>query len=290
MRSLPLLAALAAALSFSTGALAQTASTPVATVESASSAVPPATDVDSAAADAFTVHHLPVAFDGIVTRRLNATPDVFETYSTLARAQLTQANVSLDHDQFVVVADRNPNVQAAFVFVMGPGGVLPVGATPVSTGRSGQKDHFYTPVGVFANTVENPSFRAQGTKNSNGFRGYGRKGMRIWDFGWQTADKAWGKREPREIRFQMHATDPDLAEPKLGHPASQGCVRVSAGFNEFVDHYGVLDADYLGAEAQGQHLWVLPKERVATGLAGRYLVVVDSGVTERPEWDAQVRK
>jgi len=286
MRSLPLLAALAAALSFSAGSMAQTASAPAATVELASSTVSPAT----ATADASLVQHLPAEFDGIVTRRLDATPDVFETYGALAQEQLTQAKVAIDHDEFVVVADRNPNVQAAFVFVMGPGGVHPIGATPVSTGRSGQKDHFYTPVGVFANTLENPSFRAQGTKNSNGFRGYGRKGMRIWDFGWQTADKAWGTREPREIRFQMHATDPDLAEPKLGHPASQGCVRVSAGFNQFVDHYGVLDADYLEAEAQGQHLWVLPKDRVATGLAGRYLVVVDSGATERPAWNVPVRK
>lgn len=290
MRSLPLLAALTAALSFSAVSMAQTAATPVATLESVSSAVAPATEGRSAAADASLVQHLPAEFDDIVTRRLNATPDVFEAYSALAKAQLTQANVAIDHDQFVVVADRNPNVQAAFVFVMGPGGVHPIGATPVSTGRSGQKDHFYTPVGVFANTLENPSFRAQGTKNSNGFRGYGCKGMRIWDFGWQTADKAWGTREPREIRFQMHATDPDLAEPKLGHPASQGCVRVSAGFNQFVDHYGVLDADYLNAEAQGQQLWVLPKERATTGLAGRYLVVVDSGATERPEWDTQVPK
>ena len=52
----------------------------------------------------------------------------------------------------------------------------------------------------------------------------------------------------------------------------------------------MLDADYLSAEAQGQNLWVLPKERVDTGLAGRYLVVVDSGAMERPAWDTQVRK
>lgn len=227
---------------------------------------------------------LPAQFDSIVSRRLAATPEVFEKYASLASTSLQSNKSELAHDQFVVVVDRNPNVQAALLYVMGPGGVTAVGATPVSTGRTGQKDHFITPVGVFANTLDNPSFRALGTKNEVGFRGYGAKGMRIWDFGWQTAEKGWGKPEPRQIRFEMHATDPALAEPLLGTRRSQGCVRLSAGFNKFLDSYGALDENYLNAEAEGKNMWVLPKERVQNDLHGQYLVVVDSGEPTRPGW------
>jgi hypothetical protein len=233
---------------------------------------------------------LPGEFERLVSKRLAASPEAFETYSGLAQDQLRLAKVSLDRDQFVIVVDRNVNVQAALLYVMGPSGTFAVGATPVSTGVKGKKTHFVTPVGVVANSLDNPSFRALGTKNENGFRGYGRKGMRIWDFGWTPAEKGWGTPEVRDIRFQMHATDPDSAEPRLGHPASEGCVRVSAGFNQFADRFGVLDADYLAAEVAGQHLWVLPTERVTTGLSGRYLVVVDSGAKERPHWDVAVNK
>ena len=38
--------------------------------------------------------------------------------------------------------------------------------------------------------------------------------------------------------------DPDRLEPRLGRPASQGSVRTSAAVNQFLDQYGVLDADY----------------------------------------------
>ncbi|KWU23378.1 hypothetical protein AS149_37370 [Burkholderia cenocepacia] len=256
------------------------------TSTAAASSVASVLPLSSTDATFAAVKDLPGQFNELVTRRLAATPEVFEAYRVLANEQLQRAKTSLDRDQFVIVVDRNVNVQAAFVYVMGPSGTFAVGATPVSTGVKGKKTHFITPVGVVVNTLDNPSFRALGTKNSNGFRGYGRKGMRVWDFGWTSAEKGWGSPEIRNIRFQMHATDPDSAEPHLGHPASEGCVRVSAGFNQFADHYGVLDADYLEAEAAGQHLWVLPTQRVTTGLAGRYLVVVDSGVAERPAWDS----
>jgi hypothetical protein len=305
MRHIPLFVALATSLALSNAALAQTSqSLPLASgpQTSSSAAVPaPASAAASAAptvggetttsatAALAAIKELPGQFESIVSKRLAASPEVFEAYNTLAQDQLRLAKVSLDRDQFVVVVDRNVNVQAALLYVMGPSGIFAVGATPVSTGVKGKKTHFITPVGVVANSLDNPSFRALGTKNENGFRGYGRKGMRVWDFGWTPAEKGWGTPEIRDIRFQMHATDPDSAEPRLGHPASEGCVRVSAGFNQFADRYGVLDADYLAAEAAGQHLWVLPTERVTTGLAGRYLVVVDSGVKERPQWDVAIK-
>jgi hypothetical protein len=42
----------------------------------------------------------------------------------------------------------------------------------------------------------------------------------------------------------MHATDPDYLEQRLGHPASEGCVRIPATMNRFLDVHGVPDADY----------------------------------------------
>jgi hypothetical protein len=121
-------------------------------------------------------------------------------------------------------------------------------------------------------------FRAQGTKNENGIRGYGSKGMRVWDFGWFPATKGWGKSPGSgDIRFQMHATDPSVLEPKLGSPGSKGCVRIPESLNKFIDHYGVLDAAYEQAIATGQKAaWVLPKDREGTAFSGRYLVVIDT--------------
>ena len=40
------------------------------------------------------------------------------------------------------------------------------------------------------------------------------------------------------LRLQMHATAPDPAEQTLGTPQSEGCVRIPALLNEFVDRHG----------------------------------------------------
>ena len=42
----------------------------------------------------------------------------------------------------------------------------------------------------------------------------------------------------------MHATDPAYLARRIGRPASEGCVRVPADMNRFMDRHGVLDADY----------------------------------------------
>jgi hypothetical protein len=87
-----------------------------------------------------------------------------------------------------------------------------IGASPVSTGKPGRFDHFETPTGVFEHTVGNPDFRSEGTRNKLGIRGYGRKGIRVYDFGWQNAVRGWGRGGTGVMRLQMHATDPDLLE------------------------------------------------------------------------------
>ena len=76
--------------------------------------------------------------------------------------------------------------------------------------------------------------------------------------------------------MQMHATDPDYLEQRLGQPASEGCVRIPAAMNRFLDMHGVLDADYERAAPDDARLGsILPRDRIPTPLAGDALVVVD---------------
>ncbi|WP_338845714.1 L,D-transpeptidase [Massilia sp. W12] len=187
--------------------------------------------------------------------------------------------------QYVLLVDRNPHVQTLFIYAKPPQGPWEMaGAAPVSTGRTGRFDHYLTPLGVFPHSLANPDFRAEGTRNQKGVRGYGEKGMRVWDFGWANSERGWGTREPGTIRLLMHATDPALLESRLGQRASKGCVRISTELNRVLDQYGLLDADYDAALKQGQKLWVLRKDRQPVAHPGRYLVVVDSGLTEKPDW------
>jgi len=191
----------------------------------------------------------------------------------------------LDRAQYVVLVDRNEFIQAQMLYWYGPDQVFHfIGASPVSTGKPGRFDHFYTPLGVFEHTVDNPDFRALGTKNELGIRGYGLAGMRVFDFGWKQAIKGWGNGGESTMRLQMHATDPNVLEPRTGTAQSKGCIRIPATLDIFLDRYGILDADYEEAVAQGKSFWVLSKKREPTAWPGRYLVIVDSGRTERPQW------
>ena len=52
--------------------------------------------------------------------------------------------------------------------------------------------------------------RAEGTRNALGIRGYGERGMRVYDFGWVMGDRGWGTGGRSAMRLQMHATDPSL--------------------------------------------------------------------------------
>lgn len=185
----------------------------------------------------------------------------------------------------VALVDRSPNVQAIFIYWLGDGAApFLVGAAAASTGRGGEFDHFETPLGVFDHSTANPDFRAEGTRNKLGIRGYGTKGMRVFDLGWQQARRLWGRGGIGTMRLQMHATDPDLLEPRLGSVQSKGCIRIPASLNRLLDHFGVLDADYLAAAAQGASMWMLPADQTLVEGAGRYLIVVDSGRTDRPAW------
>lgn len=208
-------------------------------------------------------------------------------YAARLQTALDQANAvpAPTPAQFVLLIDRSPWVQAALLYWgSSTQGWRWVGATPVSTGRPGTFEHFETPLGVFDHHLGNPDFRAEGTKNERGFRGYGLKGMRVYDLGWIWAQRGWGARTMGWMRLQVHATDPELGEPFLGSTRSAGCVRIPATLNDFLDRHAVLDADYEHAVAEGQSLWMLRKDRTPTATPGRYVVVVDSESTTRPDW------
>lgn len=198
--------------------------------------------------------------------------------------EFQQAGLDKLLPQYVVLVDRSPQVQALLLFWISDAGLAEfIGASPVSTGRRGGFMYYETPTGVFDHTIENRDFRAEGTENALGILGYGAKGMRVYDFGWVRARRMWKLGEGK-MRLQMHTTDPRYLEPRLGTVQSMGCIRIPATLNVLFDHYGILDADYERAIASGRRFWELRPDREPTPWAGRYLVVVDSNRTTRPDW------
>jgi hypothetical protein len=224
-----------------------------------------------------------------VKPRLNLPEEERAAYAGLLEVGLTKANVVLTTAQYVLLVDRSPKVQAVLVYWRDDAGELRfIGVSPASTGRPGGYEHFLTPLGVFEHSLAHLDFRAEGTRNEFGIRGYGVKGMRVFDYGWVMGERTWGDGGLSLMRLQVHATDPDVLEPRLGSAASSGCIRISASLNRFLDKYGVLDADYDAALERGVQLWVLRKTRTPTPWSGRYLVVVESERARRPPWASVV--
>jgi len=220
-----------------------------------------------------------------VERRLDLAGGERSQYAQRLSAALASAGLADLPPQYFVLVDIAPKAQAVMIYWKSDDGQFHfIGASPASTGRPGEFEHFRTPTGVFDHSIANLDFRAEGTKNEYGVRGYGVKGMRVYDFGWQKALRGWGGDGESPMRLQMHATDPDMLEPRVGTPQSKGCIRIPAALNAFIDRYGLLDADYERAAAQGKHLWVLRPDRQPTPWSGRYLVIVDSARSGHPAW------
>lgn len=221
-----------------------------------------------------------------VTRRLNVPASEQRAYGERLQKALAEADLGDLSGEYIAMVDRAPNVQALFIYFRAtPANAwLMIGASPVGTGLPGKYDHFLTPLGVFHHSPDNMDFRAEGTTNENGIRGYGRRDMRIYDFGWVDGERGWGKGGVSPMRFQMHATDPDRLEALLGIRHSKGCVRIPASLNTFFDRHGLLDDDYQARVEAGKSLWVLRRDRDITPIAGRYLVVIDSARKARPAW------
>ncbi len=216
------------------------------------------------------------AFEREVDMKLAVPEADQDRYAKLLDAAVSQ--IQFSNSQYLLLVDRNPKVQAVFLYFLDlpAAHLLFIGAAPVSTGKPGKYDYFQTPLGVYAHTLENMDYRAEGTFNDNGIRGLGVKGMRVYDFGWVQAERGWGVGGLGQMRLLMHATDPDFLEKHLGVARSKGCVRIPATLNMFLDRHGLLDADYQAALARGEKLWVLRADRTPTAFPGRYLVIIDS--------------
>jgi hypothetical protein len=229
-----------------------------------------------------------------VPRAAHPRPQDVADAAARASIMLAQTGQLLDTPQLLITVDRNPARQMLYLFLAGPGGWQKfrlVGADHVSTGQAGRKDYYITPVGVFPHTDAILDFRAAGTFNEHHVRGLGLAGMRVWDFGWQWAKKGWHTDgEGGDIRLGMHATDPTYLEARLGHPASEGCVRISAAMNQFLDKHGVLDADYEQAALRDvRYNALLRSDRTPSLLAGRLLVVIDTTLPKDTPPTAQSR-
>ncbi|WP_225771425.1 hypothetical protein [Inquilinus sp. Marseille-Q2685] len=225
------------------------------------------------------VARLQAALARDVPGRISDAPDGERRWAALAQAEIAAGGHAVRRPQLVVVVDRNPAVQEMRILLVQPFGAWrSLGGAKVSTGQEGRNGYFITPTGVFLHTDEILDWRAEGTFNANGIRGLGLQGMRVWDFGWQTAERGW-EAEGREstIRLLLHATDPDVLEQRLGRPASKGCIRIPGPMNVFLDRNGILDIDYeAAAKLDPRYDAVLRPDRTPTPLAGNMLVIVDS--------------
>ena len=223
-------------------------------------------------------------YSSTVDRKLNPPAEEQRYYAELLLYHLQKAGLSKLPAQYMLLVDRSPNVQAIFLFWLGADGQAElIGASPASTGKENGYEYFETPTGIFEHNPRNMDFRAEGTKNEHGLRGYGDKGMRIYDFGWVKARKSWVD-EIGDMRLQLHSTDLLKLEQKLGVALSKGCIRIPASLNKLLDHYGILDADYELAANNNKVRKILDPSREATAWPGKYLIIIDSRRVQRPDW------
>ena len=107
----------------------------------------------------------------------HSTTDDDATWIAGAKAAVIASRFRVDHVQLMVVVDRNPAVQQMRIILAQPDGQWQViGGSKVSTGQSGRRGYFITPLGVFLHTDDILDYRALGTFNENHIRGLGLKG------------------------------------------------------------------------------------------------------------------
>lgn len=216
--------------------------------------------------------------DGIGNVLAPDNPALTRAALVAGQAMATRQHADIDKPQILLLVDRSPAVQRLWVILAVPGrGWESLGSVHVSTGKPGRKEHFRTPVGLFVNDGSILSYRALGTYNENHIRGIGIKGMRVWDFGWQTTDDWRTKGAPMAVRMEMHATDPSNLELRLGRWDSEGCIRIPSRFNSFIDQKGLIDAKLIEiAQTDRRFAALLPKHLLPSPLAGSILVVIDT--------------
>jgi hypothetical protein len=89
-------------------------------------------------------------FANEVQRRLNMPTADQLLYGSKLQQALQEKSLGAIANEYVVLVDRNQNVQALFIYFRARAHGIwhMVGATPVSTGLPGTYDHFTTPMGV----------------------------------------------------------------------------------------------------------------------------------------------
>lgn len=197
----------------------------------------------------------------------------------LAKTMADDGHFFIRRPQLVLIVDRALTGQTLSLTLARPDGMWEIlGTRSVSTGKPGRKEHFKTPVGVLLNDGSELGYRAQGTYNENHIRGLGVKGMRVWDFGWQTSDDWRTPGATMQVRVEMHATDPAVLAQRLGRADSEGCIRVPEAVNRFLDRHGIIDADIERlASTDAGYRALLSPYLTPTPLAGVAVIVVDSG-------------
>lgn len=201
-----------------------------------------------------------------------------QTLIALARKMAVADHFTIRRPQLLLIVDRAPQGQTLSLTLARPEGAWSIlGTRAVSTGKPGRREHFKTPVGVLLNDGSELGYRAQGTYNENHIRGLGVKGMRVWDFGWQTSEDWRSPGATMQVRVEMHATDPAVLAQRLGRADSEGCIRIPAALNVFLDRHGIIDADIERlAEQDAGYRALLSRQLQPTPLAGDAVIVVDS--------------
>ncbi|WP_373317523.1 L,D-transpeptidase [Neokomagataea tanensis] len=251
--------------------------------------LPVATDAEARA----EAHNLQKEMRQKIARYTPFSPSRRATFVQMAKDAIEQDGTKIDRPQVVMVVDRAETVQRVnFVLAFPDAPWESLGGAPVSTGTTARKYYYITPTGVFHNTIDRLGYRAEGTKNKFGIRGIGAKGSRVWDLGWHTAMKGWlPQHETGQIRLEIHATDPQFLEWRLGHSASEGCIRIPAALNQIMDHHGLIDAQYEQAASYDRRFSsLLLKDRVPLKIAGDLIVVIDSGSGTEPKIDPLASK
>jgi len=243
--------------------------------------VPPAVSIApslSVTDTALEAAHLSEVMAAEVPGAVHLSPDRKEALIALAQQMAAEDHLLIRQPQLVLIVDRAPQGQLLAMTLARPDGAWEIlGTRHVSTGKPGRLQHFKTPIGVLLNDGSELGYRAQGTFNQYHIRGLGVKGMRVWDFGWQTSDDWRTPGATMEVRVEMHATDPNVLEERIGRADSEGCIRLPDALNRFLDRHGIIDAaiERLG-ETDGGYRALLSPELDPTPLAGDAVIVVDS--------------
>jgi hypothetical protein len=221
---------------------------------------------------------LSAAMTAEVADTMHLSPPRQQALIALGQQMAEQDHFFIRQPQLVLIVDRAPRGQLLAMALARPDSDWTIlGASRVSTGKPGRLQHFKTPVGVLLNDGSEIGYRAQGTFNQNHIRGLGVKGMRVWDFGWQTTEDWRTPGAVASVRLEMHATDPTFLEERLGRPDSEACIRIPDRFNQFLDRFGLIDAQLTALAPTSRAVAaLLPTDVTPSLLAGDKVVVVDT--------------